>query len=297
MKNLTLLLFALGISTSLFSQKIVVKNETEKFSTGKQDAISTTVYEASLDDVEDAWKSTLKKFKNESVKTSKGEVFADNVLIPDWGNNTVDVYTIFKENKKTKEVTMFVAFDLGGAYLSSSSDNDKYRKAEKMIKEFAINTTKEAYNKQKKDLDKGYTKLEDQQKKLLKEQKSLEEDITDYRAKNVKLEKEVITNDADIVKKKKELDAQKKVVSASSGAVSEQAKSSQKIYDKIESQLKDLEKEKDNNVKSIENNKKKIEKAEKELVENQDNQSKTKVELEAQKKLIDTTIEKINKVD
>ena len=116
-------IFTLGILfalTTANAQNIVVSEGSSKFSTGNQNALSVTVLENTKSNVEDKWKSFIKNFKNEAIKSSKGELLGDNVVLPDWGNNPVDIYTTFEEDKKLKKVVMHVAFDLGGAYLSGS---------------------------------------------------------------------------------------------------------------------------------------------------------------------------------
>ncbi|MBI3518424.1 MAG: hypothetical protein HY062_03580 [Bacteroidetes bacterium] len=207
----SLFLVASLITVSAVAQKISVKDGSEKFSNGSHNAYTTTIYETSKDDAESKWKSFLKDFKHEKVKSDNGEIVGDNVLIKDWGNNPVDVYTKFEEDKTARTVTMHVAFDLGGAYLSGS-DGDKHKSAEKMIKEFAIKTTKEAMGDKVKDLEKVLGKLEDNQKDLEKENKGYKSDIEDYKAKIKKAEDNITKNEADQLKKKSEIEAQKKVV-------------------------------------------------------------------------------------
>ena len=222
MKKITLSLVAFAAVTSVHAQKIAVKDGSEKFSSGSHNAYTTTIYETSKDDVASKWKSFLKDFKNEKVKSDNGEIFGDNIVIKDWGNNPVDVYTTFDEDKNAKTVTMHVAFDLGGAYLSSS-DGDKHSSAKKMIKEFAVKTTKESMGDKVKDLEKVLGKLEDNQKDLEKDNKNSKSDIENYKAKIKKAEEDIAKNEADQVKKKAEIEAQKKVV--------EEAK---KIMDKVD---------------------------------------------------------------
>lgn len=211
MKKIVLTLASLAAITSVNAQKIVVKDGSHKFSSGSHNAYTTTIYETSKDDVESKWKSLLKDFKNEKVKSDNGEIFGDNIMIKDWGNNPVDVYTSFEEDKTAKTVTMHVAFDLGGAYLSSS-EKDKHNGAEKMIKDFAIKTTKESMGDKVKDLEKVYSKLEDNQKDLEKDNKNSKSDIENYKGKIKKAEDDITKNEADQVKKKSEIAAQKKVV-------------------------------------------------------------------------------------
>jgi len=222
MKKIILTCSALLTLGVVNAQKISVKDGSEKFSNGSHNAYTTTIYETSKDDVMSKWKSFLKDFKNEKVKSDNGEIFGDNILIKDWGNNPVDVYTTFEEDKTAKTVTMHVAFDLGGAYLSGS-DGDKHKSAQKMIKDFAVKTTKESMGDKVKELEKVLGKLEDNQKDLEKANKNSKSDIEDYKTKIKKAEDDIVKNEADQTKKKAEIEAQKKVV--------EEAK---KIMDKVD---------------------------------------------------------------
>lgn len=208
-KNILTLAVFFAITAS--AQKISVKDGSEKFSNGSHNAYTTTIYETSKDDVMSKWKSYLKDFKNEKVKSDKNEIFGDNVLIKDWGNNPVDVYTTFEEDKKEKTVIMHVAFDLGGAYLSGS-DGDKHKGAEKMVKEFAIKVTKESLGDKVKDQEKILGKLEDNQKDLEKDNKNSKSDIENYRDKIRKAEDDITKNESEQAKKKAEIETQKAVV-------------------------------------------------------------------------------------
>lgn len=212
MKKNILLIVSVLTATTVSAQKINIKEGSESFSTGRQNALTTTIYENTKDNVESKWKSLLKDFKNEKVKEQKGEIFGDNVVIKDWGNDPVDVYTTFEEDKKAKTVVMHVAFDLGGAYMSSSSHKDKYNYAEKMVKEFAIKMTKEPLEEKVKDAEKALSKLEDNQKDLEKENRGLKSDIESYKEKIKKAEDDTKKNEENQTKKKAEIEAQKKAV-------------------------------------------------------------------------------------
>jgi hypothetical protein len=270
-----------------FSQSINTKETNEKFSTGSQNAFVTTIFENNANNVISEWKKALKDFKNVKVKDSDNEVFGDNILIKDWGNNPVDFYAKFEEDKKAKTLKMSVAVDLGGTYLSSSTDKDKARFVEKMVKDFAVKMTKEPLTDAVKANEKQLAKLEDDQKDLEKDNKNSKEDIENYKKKITKVEKEVIDRDVDIEKKKGEINVQKKVVDASSGAVNEQAKSSKKILEKLEDQLKGFEKDKKNSKEDIESYKKKIKNAEEDIKKNEENQTKKKTEIDTQKKVLE----------
>lgn len=295
MKNHLLSILTLT-SITVFAQTIDVKDGHGKFSSGSHDAVTSVIYENKVSDVIHEWKKVMKDFKHEKVKDSDGEVFGDNILIKDWGNNPVDIYAKFDENEKEKTIKMSVAVDLGGTYLNSS-DKDKHRYIEKMVKEFSVQMTKAPIEEQLKESKKTQEKLEDKLKDLEKDKKDKQEDIENYKNKIVKGEKEIIEKNAALEKKKDEVKTQKKVVDASKDAVSEQAKSSKKILNKLEDQQNDLEKD----IKELKNDnedyKDKIKKAEKDIKENEEDQIKKKKEIEDQKKVVEDWKKKLDKVN
>jgi hypothetical protein len=295
----TALVLAASLATLAASaQRIELREGSEKFSTGSQNAISTTIYANNQDDVQSAWKSLMKDYKNEKVKSDKNEVFGDNILIKEFGNNPADVYATFEENKKEMTVKMHVAFDLGGAYLTSSSENkDKYKEAEKIVKDFAVKMTKVPLQEKAKDAEKLQLKLEDEQKDLEKDNKNLKGDIEDNKGKIAKAEKEIKVKEVELEKKKTEIEIQKKVVDASSGAVSEQAKASKKIHEKLMDQEKDIQKDIKGLKSDIESCNSKIKKAEDDIKKNESDQEKKKAEISKQKDVVSEAKKNVDKVD
>jgi hypothetical protein len=219
MKRLITLPFLLILFS--FTDKISIKvtESNERIGNGKNNALVVTIYDATPDEVGKAWKSLMKDYK---AKVTMGdEILADNAVIKDInGNNTIDVYARV-EKQKEGETKLIVAFDLGGAFLNSSDHKDKFNEAKKIVHDFAMNTTKEAIAGQLKIAEKAYSKLEDDQHDLEKQQKKLTSNVEDYKAKiedyNKKIKEaqdDLTKNKTDQDNKKKELDAQKKVVDA-----------------------------------------------------------------------------------
>ena len=204
-----------------FSQKINIKvsEENEHIGGNKNPALVVSIYDATQDEVESKWKSLMRDYKGK-MSTSDG-VFADNAVISAInGNNTIDIWA--KASKaKDGEIKFVVAIDLGGVFLSSSNNNDKFKEAKKMVYEFAVKTTKEAIAGQRKAAEKILSNLEDDKKDLEKKQEKLNSNVEDYKSKiedyNKKIKEaqdELSTNKTDQEKKKGEVDAQKKVVEA-----------------------------------------------------------------------------------
>lgn len=295
MKKVSLLIL-LGCAGFLNAQRIKVSESTEKFSTGSQNALETTIYEAQKDDIIKEWKKLMKDYKHEKVKENDDEVFADNILIKEWGNNPVDVYAVFNYNKKERITKMSAAVDLGGAYLKSD-DKDKYNYMERIVREFAIKMSKAPIEENIRLLEKNLAKQQEKIQDLEKDIKSNKSDIENYKSKTAKAEKDIIDKKAAIDKKESEIAVQKKVVDASSDAVSEQAKSSKKIYEKLVDQKKDLEKDKKNLEEDVESYKEKIKKAEKQIEKDDEDIKTANTEIEALKKSLDTDKSRLSKID
>jgi len=208
-----ILTIAIAISSlQFFAQDIKVKESNESFSNGGHNALTVTLYVTDIDMVEKEWKSQMKDFGYDKSNEKGGEYFFDNVLMKQLGNNTLDVYSKVTELKGDKAVQLSVAFDLGGAYLSSSEHKDKFEYVKKMIHDFAVKITKEALDDQIKNAGKVLSTLQGKQSSLEKDNKGLASDIEDYNKKIKKANEEIEQNKKDIETKKVEVTAQQKVV-------------------------------------------------------------------------------------
>ncbi len=204
------MLVALFFSYGINAQEIRVKESSGSFSAGSAPCLEVKIYNASVSDLKDKWKDVLKDFKNEKVKVNGDEVIGDNILIKDWGNNPVDIYTTFDE-KSDKTIEMKVAVDLGnGNFLKN--DRDKQKFIEKIMKEFALKQSIEPLEKQIKEQSKLVADIEDKQKSLEKKNENLKKDIENYKEKIKKAEEEIKNNESEIEKKKQELAAQQKAL-------------------------------------------------------------------------------------
>ncbi|MBL7925546.1 MAG: hypothetical protein JNK61_01435 [Bacteroidia bacterium] len=212
MKKQILCVIALIATTTLKAQTISISEQIANLSVGAQNALSTTIYQSKKDDVINQWKSYLKNFKHEKIKMNGNELFGDNIVLKDWGNNPIDIYTIFEENKSDTSVKVIAAFNLGGAYLSSTNDIAKYALAEKMLKDFALKSTSEAINEKLKLAEKLLDKLHEGQRDLEKENKNFVTDIENYKSKISKAQDDIMTNENNQIKKKAEIEAQQSLV-------------------------------------------------------------------------------------
>ena len=196
-------------STTIMAQEIKVKESSGSFSSGNLPCFETKIYNNTMAEVKDQWKEILKNFKNEKVKTNGDELFGDNILIKEWGNNPVDMYTHFTENSD-QSIEMKVAVDLGNGNYLKSHDKDKSKFIEKLMKDFAVKMSTEALEKQLKEQTKQLNDIQNKQQTLEKKNENLKKDIENYKDKIKKAEEEIKKNEAEIEKKKQEAATQQK---------------------------------------------------------------------------------------
>lgn len=187
--------------------KIKVESKNEKINGGNHPCLVVTIYDASRDDIEKEWKDKMKGY--DAKVSGKDEIFADNALITAISVNACDVYA-YTEKISDTETKFVVGFLLGETWLDSKSSS--YSAAEKIVKDFAIEQSKDGIAEKRKAAEKLLEDKKDDQADLEKKNKDLHDDITDYNEKIKKAEADIKTNEDDQAKKKAEIDAQQKVV-------------------------------------------------------------------------------------
>lgn len=207
MKKLALLLTFILFSVNVFSQKITIKHRSETIGNGNNNAIVATIYEASISEIEKAWKSLMKD--NDAKVSMGGEIFADNAKIKGF-DNTCDIYARIK-NIQEKEHELIVAVDLGGTYLSSSH-HEQTKKIENLLFDFAMKTTRDAISEQIKEEEKIQKKMIKEKERLVDEKEQLQKDIENYKNRISEAEKNIAENEKMQETKKTEIEKQTKLV-------------------------------------------------------------------------------------
>ncbi len=211
--NKIILITLLSIFTlNVFSQKEIKVNESnENIADGNNNCLSVVIFEADDKEVEKSWKKLMKDYK--AKVNVKKEIFADDAQINEISVNSIDVYAKTEKNKDG-DVELFVAFDLGGAFLSSSQHSDKFKSAKKIMKEFGVQTAKDAVNEQLKDAEKVMKKMGSEKDALIKENENFHKKIEGWEKDIEKAKEDIKTNEKNQEDKVKEIEAQQKVLEA-----------------------------------------------------------------------------------
>jgi septal ring factor EnvC (AmiA/AmiB activator) len=229
--SLISLVFSIQIA---FGQSLITVNE-EMISINGEERNSLTVIikGASTDDVKKAWKKQLKDLKGKV--DDKTVIFGDDCKDKSMGDNTFDVYSVVEPSLDTA-AKLVAAFDLGGAYMTSTDHPEQFIAAKKIVRTFAVEQEKAAVQMQidakekelkgldkdlgglKKDKEKSEKNISDSEAKIAANKESITGSIASQKAKQSeihRLEEGQIENHSDEVAKvikgyEKELDGMKK---------------------------------------------------------------------------------------
>lgn len=209
MRILTLALLLFVTSVTFGQRKIKVHEERENIGSGSNNALVATIYESTVDDIEKSWKKLMKDYN--AKMTMKKEIFADDASIKDLSPNTVDIYA-FVRKTGDEEFEIVVSVDLGGAYLSSSEHSSKYKVMERIVKDFAIQTTLDAIKDKQKAAQKVFDGLTKEKDDLVRDKDRLDKQIEDYKSKISDAENNIVKNKSAQADKEKEIENQQKIV-------------------------------------------------------------------------------------
>ena len=204
-----LLLLAVAISSSAIAQTITVTEKVEAIDGVSRNALSVMIPEAETDNVKKAWKKALKDLKGKV--SDKTVIFGDDCKSKEMGDNTFDVYSVVEE-ATDEGVRLVVAFDLGGAYLSTADHPTKYPAAETIVKSFAVEQAKEVVKEEIEVSAKILKGFEKDLSGLEKDKAGLEKDIEDYKKKIEEAKAAIEKNLTDQANKKTEIEGVKMAI-------------------------------------------------------------------------------------
>ncbi len=197
-----------------------IKEGERLMSKGELNAYAVTISGKKRKKVEKAWQKFVKKNCDAKSKYDKKQKihFTDNAKIKDLSENTVDIYTSFRE--AGSDIELVAWYDLGGAFLSSESHPQKVVYAELLMEKFAKQMEKEKIEGEIKGEEKKLDKAEGTLKDLVKDKKKLEDDIKKFEKKIEEAKKAVEENIVNQGKAEATIAGQKSVVEAVKSKVS-----------------------------------------------------------------------------
>lgn len=211
-----LCLFAGVLSFGGMAKEIEVSETSYKFDKSNRPALMVSISMVDESTVEKAWKHFIKEYDPEDFDGGS-EMFADNATISRVSDNTVDVYASVEE--KGDDIILYVAVDLGGAYLSSSHGR-KHEAMRGIIHDFALELLEDAYKEKVQAQEKIIGKVEKSIKRSNHEKEHLNKEINSYQEKIEEntleieeLDKTLKQQEQELVQEQKKLEEIKKEAS------------------------------------------------------------------------------------
>jgi hypothetical protein len=203
-------LFSVFFLVSLITNAQVTE-ESRSMSLGVKNAMVLDLPNTQADFVDKLWKKYIKSYGGKTKRLKGNEYFTDDAEIPEIGGaNTVDVYARSEDQGDGSSLAVWV--DLGGAFLSSDVDPDRYTEGEKLLMRFALFVAKENTSIELDAEDKALRKLEDLQKKLERDNDRYHREIEQAKEAILQAEANIETNLKEQEETQKQIEIQRSVV-------------------------------------------------------------------------------------
>lgn len=212
MKQLTLFfsLAAFLFATAAQAQYNQVKETERMMSFGSRPCFRMEFSDTDPSVIEDVWKDFAKKNFKAKLKKAKGEWTATKLHASFMGDNEFAIYsTVEKEGPKT---SLNVWIDAGTYFLNRRDNSSRTDEMVRTLQQCYFDIRRAAINKELKAEQDKMKDLEAKQKKLVKDNETLHQNIDNWKAKIQKAEQDITNNvqaqEANIV----DQDAQKRLL-------------------------------------------------------------------------------------
>ena len=264
-----------------------------KFSHGDHPGLSLTIPETQYDDIAKAWTKKMEKGTKSDIAIENGEYSIFGAQLPEISENPVNVYSILRA--KDSAIVLDVSIELKPKEFAAKSQSEKEYA---LFRDYLYQFGKEEYT----------SVADNQQKEEEKKLKMLEKELTSLNNAKTRLEKDIVSENANILEFEDKIALLKTDASNLNdqigqektlliGLKDEEAKKAK------EEQIKDLEKDKKSILKDIENFQKRIvdsksaiHKAELDIESNVNEQLAKTGEIDAQKVVVQAASTKLNTI-
>ena len=241
MKYLFFSLF-LVLNVSSFAQvEVVVTLKNKSFSIGEVPAFVSVIPQGDYAQVKKDWERYLGKNTKEKPTEVKGEIIITNKEYEKISATALTIYSYLKEYDG--KLMLACAFQLNEQFISREMDEETYLPAKKYLRDFVVETYKNAVSDQLKIEQKALKKLEVEKLRLMR---SKESDLLEIK----QLDRAILTkkdqttlNKIDQSNKVIQMQAQKQLVLKLANAGEKEKDEAQKILKELERDFKKLQKQ------------------------------------------------------
>lgn len=194
MKFVTALILLSVHLATVFAQDTLKVYEVKKtFSKGNHNGFSVKIPKAKLKEVISGWKKNINQENKISIKEIEGEYYLAKTIIPELSSDSIIIYTIIKPNPTYVELVSFVSGDDSIFYSFASHPSISLNISE-FIRNFAANEFRKVVNDELKLEQKKLIALEEDIKKLERDNESYEKKIKSNERANERTQEEIKSN-------------------------------------------------------------------------------------------------------
>jgi len=281
---------------SIFAQVNIVVEETDReFSRGTKPAFVVEIPENKLKDVERDWVKYLntnsaKGFKPETVN---GEVIMRGAQNKNLSPSPVVVYSRLLETPAGVRLTAWLSLD-DSTFISKATGTDIDIAANKYVRDFAVEQYKEVVKRELgREVDK-LKKMEGELKGFVSDEDKAKKKINANDREIERNRSQIAINRGDETRKNEQISTQKAVVDNTRQAYGNTNKEAKKALDDLEKERKKIQSSSEKLNKEIDNLQKEIREEERKITQSQQAQSQKSDEIEAQKRVVRATEDKLN---
>lgn len=270
-------------------EKIDVTNTQALMSKGPQTCYVVTIPQADLDIVQKNWIKKLQEGIKNKVKTVNQELMLNQVVKSELSNDTMNIYSLIIQREENR-VIMNVFFEIKGVFFGPKEDkkdlvSDKTdNNIKNYLRAFAVDQYKIAVTNEMEGEQKKLETLENDLKKLEKEEEGMTKDNSSFENDIDKTDREIKQIEANIDLKNKAILDNNTSILAITGE--EDKKAAQEKQKELEKERNKLEKDRSNAKDDISSYKSKIEKNNKNIEEGKKLQEDKKEEIEKQTEVV-----------
>jgi hypothetical protein len=283
-------IFILAFSmTGRAQEKIEVTNIQALMSKGLQTCYAVAIPEADRNIVQQNWIKKLQEGVKNKVKTINQELVLSNVVKSELSKDTMTIYSLIIQREENR-VILNVFFEIGGAFFGPKEDKTDLasdqtdNNIKNYIRSFAVEQYRLAVSNELEGEHKVMESLQDDLKKLVKEEESMTRENSSYENDIDKTEREIKQIESNIDLKNKE------ILSNNTGMLTITGEAEKKAADEkqknLEKERNKLEKDRSRAKDDISSYKSKIDKNNKNIEESKKSQAEKQEDIDKQAEIV-----------
>ena len=244
MKKSLFILFVSLIVSAQAQEEIVVTMKNKSFSIGEVPAFVSFIPEANYAQVAKAWEKYLEQGTKENVLFENGEYVILSKAYEKVSSTPLNIYAYLKEYER--ELLLVCAIQMNGEFISKEMDEEIYIPAKKYVRDFAVESYKNAVSDKIKEEEKVLKKLESDKNQLTLQKENILSSINQYERNTITKQDDITLNKLDLSNKVIQIQAQKELILQLANAGEEAQEEAEKVLKDMEKDFKKLQKANEN---------------------------------------------------